>query len=80
VGDHRKEDVMDKEAMLELFRYLGNKASYHYADDTGHEWSHANTIKKYALRIFDACPDMHDKMRDIAKGFLWSLKSERPEE
>ena len=62
---------------LERFKELGEKASYHYADDSGKEWSLGNKAKLECLEIYDANPDLHNTMRAIAKGFLWSLKFAR---
>ena len=63
--------------ILENFKELGEKASYHYADDTCKEWSLGDKAKSECLEIFDANPDLHNTMRAIAKGFLWSLGFER---
>jgi len=36
-------------------------------------------LEAQALKIFDGCPkEYQDKLREIAKGFLWSLESKRP--
>ena len=57
----------------------GKDASFHYADDSGKEWGQGDIDKRAALAIFDAHPEMEAKFREAAKGFLWSLSSERPE-
>ena len=69
---------MGKEEVIEIFNTLGQKASYHFADDSGREWGQASEYKNIALDLFDACPEYQDEMREIAKKFLWSLKRERP--
>ena len=74
LGVGGEEGEMD---ILENFKELGEKASYHYADDSGKEWSLGNKAKLECLEIFDANPDLHNTMRAIAKGFLWSLGFER---
>lgn len=66
--------------LFEKFQALGHKASYHYADDSTKEWVFGDKAKYEALELFDnATPSLQKQMRDIAKGFLWSLTMERPE-
>ena len=65
-------------SIVDVFRYVGDKASYHYADETTKEWGLARKMEKIALMIFDACPEHRATMREVAKGFLWSLKTQRP--
>lgn len=60
------------------FERLGNKASYHFADDSTGEWDLAYKAKRQALELFDANPDLQDQMRETAKGFLWPLNHDRP--
>ncbi len=64
---------------LEDFKKAGMTASYHFADDTTKEWGLAKKEEAEALRIFDENPALQPEMREIAKGFLWSLKSVRGE-
>jgi len=67
-------------SIFDEFKTLGLRASYHYADDTASgEWRMGSKLEAQALKMFDAAtPEEQDKMREIAKGFLWSLKSKRP--
>ena len=65
--------------ILTQFKDLGISASCHYADDTGGEWRYGDRDKRSALRLFDDNPASQDAMREIAAGFLWSLKMDRPE-
>ena len=65
--------------VLQQFKDRGISASHHYADDTCKEWGLADREKAKALKLFDDNPSMQRYMRDIAKGFLWSLESVRPE-
>ena len=66
--------------VLQQFKDRGMSASFHYADDTASgEWRLGRIEEAKALRLFDDNPSMQGYMRDIAKGFLWSLKSVRPE-
>ena len=58
---------------LEDFDYLGRTASYHYADDSCGEWKLGDIAKEAAIELFKANPDLQEEMREIAKGFLWSL-------
>jgi len=67
-----------KKEVVATFKTLGQKASYHYADDSCREWDQAREYKKIALDLFDACPEYQNEMREVAKRFLWSLKEERP--
>ena len=64
--------------LLDNFKKAGMSASYHYADNTGKEWGAAHKLERECLNMFDANPDSQDEMREIAKGFLWSLNSTRP--
>ena len=66
--------------VLQQFKDRGIKASFHYADDTASgEWRLGSIEEAKALKLFDDNPSMQHYMRDIAKGFLWSLESKRPE-
>ena len=65
--------------VLQQFKDLGMQASYHYACDHGSEWRLGTPLERRALKLFDDNPSMQRYMRDIAKGFLWSLKSVSPE-
>ena len=62
------------------FKTHGMNASFHYADDTASgEWRLGAAEEAKALKIFDGCPpEYQEKMREIARGFLWSLASKRP--
>ena len=66
--------------VFDEFKTHGINASFHYADDTASgEWRLGAAEEAKALKIFDGCPpEYQEKMREIAKGFLWSLKSKRP--
>ena len=67
-------------SVFDDFKTHGINASFHYADDTASgEWRLGSIEEAKALRIFDGCPpEYQEKMREIAKGFLWSLNSKRP--
>lgn len=65
----------DTEVLAEFDR-LGKDASYHFADDSGNEWGLANKAMREALALFDANPQLQSQMRELAKGFLWSLSFE----
>lgn len=60
------------------FKRLGIEASTHLADDSGREWQQGYDLKAQALALFDAHPELHEQMREIASGFLWVLGHERP--
>lgn len=64
-------------SILTEFNELGRLASFHYADDSGREWTQADAAKRQALALFDAHPELQAEMREIAKPFLWSLGMER---
>ena len=71
--------VENEMSVFDDFKTHGINASYHYADDTASgEWRLGSIEEAKALKIFDANPDDQEKMREIAKGFLWSLNSKRP--
>lgn len=63
------------------FKAAGDAASFHYAsDDTASPgWSAGASEEAKALRIFDKYPELQPTMREVAKAFLWSLSSVRPE-
>ena len=67
-------------SVFDDFKTHGINASFHYADDTASgEWQLGRIEEAKALKIFDGCPpEYQEKMREIAKGFLWSLSSKRP--
>ncbi len=66
--------------ILEEFKTLGMKASFHYADDTASgEWRLGVFEESAAVQLFDDHPNLQNQMREIAKGFLWSLDGERAE-
>ena len=71
--------IHDVAVTLANFKRLGDKASFHYADESCKEWDLAADAKSKALKIYDENPDLEDEFREIAKGFLWSLKNDRPE-
>ena len=61
--------------ILEEFEHLGISASFHYADDTASgEWRIAANEEAKALALFRDNPHLQADMREIAKGFLWTLK------
>lgn len=60
---------------LELFQKLGMDASYHFADDSGSEWSLGYQQQRRALDLYESHPELQEEMRDIAKSFLWTLDS-----
>jgi hypothetical protein len=64
--------------IIAAFKKAGDKASYHYADDSAREWPEADKAKAEALAIFDAHPELHGLFRQTARGFLWTLNHERP--
>ena len=64
--------------VLEQFKTHGINASFHYADDTASgEWRLGSAEEAKALKLFDDNPSLQPQMRDISKGFLWSLASKR---
>ena len=70
---------IENKIILEQFKDHGISASCSYADDSGIEWGAGKRSENMALELFDANPKLRTEMRDIAKGFLWSLESVRPE-
>ena len=63
--------------LVDQFIKHGLNASFHFADDSGGEWSLGYAAQKKALDIFDANPDLQEEMRENAD-FLWSLNLKRP--
>ena len=64
--------------VLDKFTQLGQQASYHYAADRTSEWRLGGPLEREAIELFDAHPELHAEMREVAKGFLWSLELRRP--
>lgn len=62
--------------VIKQFRDFGNRASYHYADDSGSEWDLAKAEKEKALSIYRANPELQEEMKKVAAGFLWPLAME----
>ena len=60
--------------ILEEFEHLGISASFHFADDSCKEWGTARKQEAKAIALFRDNPELQDEMREIAKGFLWTLK------
>ena len=60
-------------SVLEDFKRLGDKASFHFADDSTKEWGLAKVSERSATDLFDAHPELQDEMKEIAKRFLWKL-------
>jgi hypothetical protein len=65
------------EEILKEFTELGQKASYHYADDSTKEWNLGDRAKREALKLFDNNSELQAQMRVIARNFLWSITLER---
>ena len=68
---------MNSIEIVKLFKDLGNRASFHYADDSCEEWGIARKCETQALNLFDNNEHLQDEMREVAKGFLWRM--DRPE-
>jgi|LakMenE18May11ns_1017448.scaffolds.fasta_scaffold7886793_2 hypothetical protein len=58
---------------LAKFEELGNRASFHYADDSCKEWDLARDCKDQAEELFVQHPELREEMIKISKGFLWTL-------
>jgi hypothetical protein len=65
--------------VLAEFQELGQRASFHLADDTGDEWPQGYSLQAKAVKLFDAHPELQRDMRKIATDFLWSLTFFRPD-
>jgi hypothetical protein len=72
-----KENTMTTAEILKEFTDLGMSASFHYADDSGKEWTLANDQKRKAEQLYIQNPDLRPRMEEIAFGFLWSLDTAR---
>jgi len=59
--------------ILAKFEELGNRASFHYADDSCKEWDLARNIRDEAEALFIQHPELREEMLKISKGFLWTL-------
>ena len=72
-------DECGDKRLLSDFGKHGRQASCHYADDSGKEWPSGDVERRKALGLFDDNPGMQGEMREIAKGFLWEIRLDRPE-
>lgn len=59
--------------VLQKFKSAGMMASYHYADDSGREWSLGSACEEQAMKLVDTHPELLDDFKEIGKGFLWSF-------
>ena len=55
------------------FERLGKQASFHYAAEGTGEWRLGSNLEQKARALFKQNPALQDEMREIAKGFLWTL-------
>ena len=62
--------------ILTKFESLGLSASFHFADDSGKEWSIAHKEQSEAIALYKQHPELQERMMELSKQFLWSLKSE----
>lgn len=69
---------MTNKEIVALFKAYGLAASFHYADDSGHEWAAGRQAQDDAENLFDHHPELEQQFREEAKGFLWSLALSRP--
>lgn len=60
--------------ILDKFVSLGKRASFHYAADHGNEWMLGSPLENECVRLYNRYPQLQDRMREEAKGFLWSLE------
>lgn len=60
------------EEIITKFKDHGFEASYHFASDHG-DWKPGFQAMYKALDLYDKNPDLQERMRDVSKGFLWSL-------
>ena len=72
--------MTDDETKIQQFKQLGFSASFHFADDTGKEFNKGIVKMREALQVFDDNPALQPAMREVGRGFLWSLNRERPGE
>jgi hypothetical protein len=63
--------------ILKQFEDLGCRASFHFADDSGKEFSTGWDKQRQAEALFINNPELRDEMITIAKKFLWTLQPER---
>ncbi len=67
---------MSELELLTMFESLGLSASFHFADDSGKEWSMAHKEQSEAITLYKQHPGLQERMMELSKQFLWSLKSE----
>ena len=63
----------NEKLLLELFRCLGEKASYHFADKTHLEWCQGEDSKNKAIQLYEDHPELQWQMSRIAAAFSWKL-------
>lgn len=66
---------MTANELLEQFQRLGERASYHLADDTSSgEWRIGYGLQRQAVAIYNEHPELHEQMLAIARErFIWRL-------
>ena len=63
--------------ILEQFEELGNRASFHFADDSGREFDSGFARQREAEALFVQHPELREEMTKIARKFLWTLKVDK---
>ena len=67
--------------ILKQFDDWGRQVSFHYADDTASgEWRLGSQLEAKCLKLFDDNPALQPEMRKLAKSFLWTLRTVRPDQ
>lgn len=67
----------NEKLLLELFRCLGEKASYHFADKTRLEWRQGEDSKNKAIQLYEDHPELQQQMNNIFKAFSWDIGARR---
>jgi hypothetical protein len=63
--------------VLEQFKSLGMKASFHFAAEYPNEDQQAYSAKYKAMELFKEHKNLREDMARIAKGFIWVSSFER---
>ena len=70
-----EEAAQTPDEIVSEFAHEGMTASYHYADDSGKEWSLGNIHRDKTLAIWRANPELTPRFLEVGKKFLWSFST-----
>lgn len=70
-----EEAARTPDEIVSEFAHEGMTASYHYADDSGKEWSLGSLHRDRAIAIWRAHPELTTRFLEVGRNFLWSFSA-----